>query len=225
MDLAEKIGIENLKKRLVDIVGEGGVSGEAAVLSAYAPGSKELPVLVVRPSTAAQVGELVKLANEVDLNLVPVSSGPPHVSGASRPMAGAVMVDLSGMDKIIRKERRNKVAMIEPGVTFGQLKEAVDSLGLRMLTPLLPRTTKSVLASELEREPITTPKYHWDMNDPLLCTEVWFGSGSSSEPARPRAREPSNNSWPRGMPRRTPWGRPSPTWCGWCRVRRGPWAS
>ena len=44
--------------------------------------------------------------------------------------------------------------------------------------PLRPRANKSVLASYLEREPIIIPKYHWDMTDPMLSTELVFGTGN-----------------------------------------------
>ncbi|GAH37946.1 unnamed protein product, partial [marine sediment metagenome] len=33
------------------------------------------------------------------------------------------------------------------------------------------------VTSVLEREPIIIPRYHWDTSDPLLCTEVVFGTG------------------------------------------------
>jgi FAD/FMN-containing dehydrogenase len=44
-------------------------------------------------------------------------------------------------------------------------------------TPLLPRSTKSVLASALEREAITVPKDHWDYSDPIAGGEVVIGDG------------------------------------------------
>jgi FAD/FMN-containing dehydrogenase len=43
--------------------------------------------------------------------------------------------------------------------------------------PLAPRGSKSVVASTLEREPITIPRYHWTTQDPLLDLEVIYGSG------------------------------------------------
>ena len=42
--------------------------------------------------------------------------------------------------------------------------------------PLLPRATKIVVGSMLEREPVVMPKYQWDISDPLACLEVIFGS-------------------------------------------------
>jgi FAD/FMN-containing dehydrogenase len=86
-------------------------------------------------------------------------------------------MDLSGMNKILRIDRRNRVAMIEPGTTFLALKPEVEKQNMRLMLPLAPRRTKSVLGSYLEREPILVPKYHWDMSDPLCCTEVVFGTG------------------------------------------------
>ena len=50
--------------------------------------------------------------------------------------------------------------------------------GLRLNMPLLPRRTKSVVGSMLEREPVVMPKYHWDIADPLADVEIILGSGA-----------------------------------------------
>ena len=66
--------------------------------------------------------ELVALANQTLTPLVPVSSGPPHFRGDTVPSTGgAVVVDMSGMKKIVFVDRPRRVAMVEPGVTFGEL--------------------------------------------------------------------------------------------------------
>jgi hypothetical protein len=80
------------------------------------------------------------------------------------------------MKKIIRIDRENRVAMFEPGVTFGSLISAVTKEELRLNMPLLPRKSKSVVGSLLEREPVMMAKYHWDIADPLNCIEVIFGT-------------------------------------------------
>jgi hypothetical protein len=84
---------------------------------------------------------------------------------------------LSDMKKVIRVDRYNRVAMFEPGVTYGELIPAVAREGLRLNIPLLPRKTKSVVGSMLEREPVIMPKYHWDIADPLCDVEVILGNG------------------------------------------------
>ncbi len=167
------------KDKLAAVVGADNVSEDPSFLSTFntagAVGGGR-PLAAVRPSSTAEVRQLIKLARTDGLNLVFSSSAPPRLRGDSVPSGEAVIVDMSGMDKIVRLDRRNKVALIEPGVTFERLIPEVDKMGLKVLMPLLPRRGKSVLASALEREPIIIPKYHWDMTDPMLCTELVFGT-------------------------------------------------
>jgi len=81
------------------------------------------------------------------------------------------------MKKVIRVDRARRVAMVEPGVTFGELIPAVEKEGLRLNMPLLPRKSKTIIGSVPEREPGIMPKYQWDISDPLACVEVIFGTG------------------------------------------------
>lgn len=87
------------------------------------------------------------------------------------------MVDLSSMKQVIQTNRRNRVTLVEAGVTFEELVPVAHQNGLRPLLPLMPRSGKSMLASYLDREPTIYPKYQWDFADPLLCIEVVYGTG------------------------------------------------
>ena len=170
------------KDKLVDIVGDHNVSNDSDLLDSF---SNDLsfvisfkPSYVVKPHNSQEIQQLVNLAKETLTPLVPVSSGPPHFRGDTVPsIGGAIIVDLSEMKKIIRVDRYNRVAMFEPGVTFGELIPEAAKEGLRLNVPLMPRTTKSVVGSMLEREPVILPKYHWDIGDPLNCMEIYFGTG------------------------------------------------
>ena len=170
------------EKGLAKIFGSKNVLDSAKVLEEY---SKDMsfvhpirPRCVVKPKDTDEVQRLVKWANETLTPLVSISSGAPHFRGDTVPSTGgAVIVDLSGIKKIVRIDSRNRVAMVEPGVTFGELIPVLEKEGLRLNMPLLPRSSKSVAASSLEREPVIMPKYHWDGGDPLACTEVIYGTG------------------------------------------------
>ncbi|MBC7231592.1 MAG: FAD-binding oxidoreductase [Actinobacteria bacterium] len=198
-----------IKQKLASIVGADDVSEDEAALSAYRSGGAVeggKPLLLVRPSSTAEVRSLVRLAREEGLNLVLSSSAPPRLRGDSVPEGEGIVVDMSGMDRIVRLGRRNKVALIEPGVTFERLIPAADAAGLKVLMPLRPKAGKSVLASALEREPILIPKYHWDMTDPMLCTELIFGTGDLFRTGSAAGPGSLEQQWAAGGAQKNPMG-------------------
>ena len=192
------------EKELAKIVGSSNVLHGAKVLEQYSGdlsfAPKVRPRCVVRPGNVKEVQEIVKLAKETLTPLVPVSSGPPHFRGDTVPgIGGAMMVDLSGMKKIMRVDRQHRYAMCEPGTTFAELIPAVEKEGIRLNMPLLPRKSKSVVASLLEREPVTMPGYHWDIADPLNCLEVIFGTGDSFRTGSAAGPGTMEEQWERGL--------------------------
>jgi hypothetical protein len=164
------------------MIGKQKVINKPGVLDSYSYDNSFIPPmrprLVVRPRNADDVQKIVIWANQTRTPLVPVSSGEPHFHGDTVPsVPEAVIVDLRGMDKIVRIDRRNRMVIIEPGVTYGQLQPALAKEGLILSTPLLPRQSKSVVASLLEREPTLIPKYNYTLPEPLRCLEVVWGNG------------------------------------------------
>ena len=199
------------EKELVKIVGGNNVISRPGVLEEYSRDSsfapKVKPRCVIRPGNVAEVQEIVKWANETRTPLVPVSSGAPHFRGDTVPGAdGAVIVDLSRMKKIIRVDPKNKVAMVEPGVTFGELQAELEKAGLCAYMPLAPRQTKSVIGSVLEREPIIMPSHHWDSTDPLLCAEVVFGTGDKFRTGEASGPDTIEEQWEMGRVQMNPFG-------------------
>ncbi len=190
------------------IVGEANVRKDPAALQEYCAGKNECsPRAVVRPASTEEVQRLVEWANDTRTPLVPVSSGPPHFHGGSTPsVEGAVVVDLRRMDKIIRVDKNNRVAIVEPGVTFGQLQTELARQGLSAYLPLLPRPTKSVLASVLEREPILMPSVHFDSTDPMLCAEIVFGTGDRMRTGEAAGPDPLEEQWAIGKAQISPFG-------------------
>jgi FAD/FMN-containing dehydrogenase len=167
---------------LTEIIGKQRVISKPEVLDRYSHDNSFTPPmrprLVVQPRDADEVQKVVVWANETKTPLVPVSSGEPRFRGDTVPsVPEAVIVDLSGMNEIVRIDRRNRMVIIEPGVTYAQLQPALAEQGLRLSTPLLPRQSKSVVTSLLEREPRLVPKYSYTLPEPLRCLEVVWGNG------------------------------------------------
>ena len=110
----------------------------------HTPATRALPQpcprLLIKAEYMEQVQKLVAWANATKTPLVPVSSGAPHFYGDTVPSElGAIILSLRHMNKIIRIDRRNRIAIIEPGVTYEQLQPELAKHGLRVTMPLLPR--------------------------------------------------------------------------------------
>jgi FAD/FMN-containing dehydrogenase len=211
------------KAKLVKAVGARNINDKKEILDEY---SRDIsfvnsvkPVCMVRPAKAIDIQKIVKLANETQTPLVPVSSGPPHFRGDTVPgIGGAVIMDMSGMRKIIRVDRYHRVAMVEPGMTFGELIAAAKKEGIRLNMPLLPKNSKSVVGSLLEREPVMMPKYQWDISDPLACLGLVFGSGDEFRTGQAAGPGTIEEQWKAGGAQKAPYG-PGPI--AWHRLIQG----
>ncbi len=169
------------KDSLAGIVNERRVVNDPAALAGYSEDCSfvagSAPLLLVYPDSREEVQEIVGLANKSRMPLVPVSSGPPRFHGDTVPVQSGVIVDFRRMNQIIKIDSLNRCTAVQPGVTFGKLVPELKKHGLRLSMPLLPRASKSVVASRLEREPTLIPKYQFDYLDPLLTLEIVYGTG------------------------------------------------
>lgn len=201
----------SFQEALTRIVGNENVSESEEILAGFSSDhsfvSRVRPRGVVSPATGEEIQAIVKWANETLTPLVPVSSGPPHFRGDTVPgVGGAVILDLQRMRKIIRIDPRNRVAMVEPGVTFAELQTELAKSGLSAYLPLCPRSTKSVVGSMLEREPITIPSQHWDSLDPFLCGEIIFGTGDKFRSGEAAGPDTIEEQWKIGKAQMVPFG-------------------
>lgn len=136
------------------------------------------PAAVVNAKRLEDIQSLVKWANDASVAIVPVSSTGPRRRGDTVPRApDCVIADLSGMKKLIHADRRDKIAIIEPGVSFGLVDDLLRPHDLRAYRPLKPRAGKSVLTSYLDREPTLVPDMQWDISDPFGGTAMVLGNG------------------------------------------------
>ncbi|MBN2109306.1 MAG: FAD-binding oxidoreductase, partial [Deltaproteobacteria bacterium] len=167
-----------MMKQLRDIVGAKNVLDDEQTLALYSTDQtlnpKKRPCAVVKPKNTAEVQELVKWANTTLTPLVPASSGV-HFTGGTLPAQGGVIVDMSGMNKILEIDSLNRKAKIEPGVTWQQLNEALKEHDQMALNPLFPHPQASALTSSVEREPMLIPKYEY--GEPALTMEVVLPTG------------------------------------------------
>jgi FAD/FMN-containing dehydrogenase len=172
---------EVILKKLAEVVGPEDVVTDPQTLEEFSKDHSFVkpvrPFCIVYPQNKEEIKQIIRLANEYKIPLTPVSSGPPHFRGDTIPKEGGIIINLSKMKKILRIDTRNRTVIVEPGVTFGDIVPQLEKRGLRLNLPFLPRASKSVVTSYLEREPPIIPKYQFDYVDPLLTMELVFGTG------------------------------------------------
>ncbi len=163
--------------------------------------------VALRPTAAPEVGAAITAAVADGLGLVPRSSTGPARHGRGQPRPGTRQLDLSGLDTVITVDTRERVAVVEAGVTYTQLVPHLDAAGLVVDHPLLAPTGKSIVAHLMDRAPTLRPRSHWDFTDPLLCAELWFGTGDrfrTGSAAGPGST--LEEQWQAGMHQKNPLG-------------------
>ena len=88
-----------------------------------------MPLAVVRPTTTAEVQELLRIASAHRVPVVPRGAGS-GLSGGANALDGCLVLSLTRMDRIIEVDPRSLFAVIEPGVINADLSAAVADLGL-----------------------------------------------------------------------------------------------
>ncbi len=87
------------------------------------------PAAVALPTVSAEVAELVRLAAEHRVPVVPRGAGT-GLSGGANAVDGCLVVAFTRMDRILEIDEANLVAVVQPGVVNADLKKAVASHGL-----------------------------------------------------------------------------------------------
>lgn len=113
----------------------------------YTEQTPRLPDLVVLPETTAEVAQIVAAAASTETPLTVRITGS-NVGGLAIAQRGGAIVDLSRMNRILEIQDTDMYALIQPGVTWEQLKTRLEEqdLDLRLGYPLSPPDT-SVMAN------------------------------------------------------------------------------
>ncbi len=118
---------------MADAVGPGNVITDPAELLVYeADGlmhGRTRPAMVVLPGSTAEVVEVVRIAREAGMPLVPRGAGT-GLSGGARPVDGCAVVSLSRMRRIVDVDLANGWLRVEPGVINLDVTRAVSGAGL-----------------------------------------------------------------------------------------------
>ncbi|MGB5910945.1 MAG: FAD-binding oxidoreductase [Promethearchaeia archaeon] len=129
-NIFEKVSKEDVFNKLIDIFGSENVTSKQVDLYPYSYDMTEckprMPDFVVIPENNNQLIELVKYCNVNQIPIVPYITGN-NVGGLTIPKQGGIIVDFGKkMNRILHINETMMYAILEPGVTFGQLKKYLD---------------------------------------------------------------------------------------------------
>jgi glycolate oxidase len=124
---------ESVVGDLEQIVGKVDVLRSREALKAYSyDGTTSWirePDIVVFPTSAQEVSAILRLANMEKIPVTPRGGGT-NVSGGSVPIEGGIVLCTTKMNKILKVDKENLTATVEPGVVLMDLNMALAREGL-----------------------------------------------------------------------------------------------
>src|SRR5438552_3296465 len=110
------------------VPGEGVIVSEAERrayesdgLTAY----RQLPLVVVLPSTVEQVSAVLRYCKAIGAKVVPRGAGT-SLSGGALPLADGVLLGMAKFNRVLEIDYENRCAVVQPGVTNLAITKAVE---------------------------------------------------------------------------------------------------
>jgi glycolate oxidase len=120
-------------RRLLALLPAGRVLARAEQLAAYESDGltafRTAPLAVVVPETADEVIAAVRFCRDEKIPFVARGSGT-SLSGGSLPVAGGIVITLNRLNKILRLDPAQRIAVVEPGVINLAVTAAAQPYGL-----------------------------------------------------------------------------------------------
>ncbi len=118
--------------RVAHVVGPANCIRDPAALATYScdglTNTRVAPALVALPGSTAEVAEVVRLATQAGIPIVPRGSGT-GLSGGARPVPGCLVLGLSRMRTILEVDLENGRMRVEPGVINLEVSDRVGPAG------------------------------------------------------------------------------------------------
>lgn len=170
---------ENVYNELARALGKDKVTRNKADREAYAGGHsfagliKTLPDFIVRVTNVENVQKTLEIANRFRVPITPIMSATMDLS--TFPRYGGIVMDTSSMAEILEINTDEGYALIEPGVTIGQLNKALRGEGFWAAFGSYPPWT-CVLGNYSQRNH-TSMRTHGTFDD-VMGLEVVLADGT-----------------------------------------------
>ncbi|HEY5534566.1 MAG TPA: FAD-linked oxidase C-terminal domain-containing protein [Ignavibacteria bacterium] len=124
---------DSVLRRLKLISGDEFVITEKDNLEIYSKDSTEsfsfFPEVVIKPNNTVQISDILKLANEFHIPVVPRGGGT-GLSGGALSIYGGICISMERFNRILEIDEKNFQAVVEPGVITQIFQEECEKKGL-----------------------------------------------------------------------------------------------
>ena len=125
---------EQIIKELTTIVGRGNISTKEHEIEGFSCDEMPLakpyaPQVIVKPTDTHSIAKLLAFASKKKIPVTPRGAGT-GISGGCVPIYGGILLSLERMNRILKIDGDNFVAVVEPGVTLSDLFNEVEQQGL-----------------------------------------------------------------------------------------------
>jgi len=121
-----------IARRLRTIVPGEGVIDTAEEMRAYESDGltayRQLPMLVVLPSTTEQVSKVLEYCHAEGIKVVPRGAGT-SLSGGALPLEDGILLGMAKFNQVLDIDYGNRCAVVQPGVTNLAITQAVEAQG------------------------------------------------------------------------------------------------
>lgn len=125
--------VETVVSALKDILADEQVSINETIRELHSQDESyhegRLPDVVVFPSSAKEVSDILKIANKFEIAVIPFGRGS-SLEGHIIPVKSSITIDFSLMDKILEVRPEDLLVRVQPGVTRTQLNKELKKHGL-----------------------------------------------------------------------------------------------
>ena len=121
-------------QKLKKVVTEKYISNDIYVRHAYSrnvnPVLQGVPDIVIRPKDAKEISEILKIANEDNVPIVPRGGGCCEWGGSIVENDTGIILDMKRMNNVINLDEDNLVVTVEAGIAWGALNNYLSQFGL-----------------------------------------------------------------------------------------------
>ncbi|MFX0008926.1 MAG: FAD-binding oxidoreductase [Candidatus Hermodarchaeota archaeon] len=121
-------------KKLLNIINKNRISDNLYVRHAYSRNVditlQGIPDIVIRPTSTKEISEILKIANEENIAVIPRGGGDCEFGGSKPIGNGGIVLDLKAMDRIINLDQDNLLVTVEAGISWAKLNEYLCHFGL-----------------------------------------------------------------------------------------------